>query len=123
MFSEIVPQIRKDAFVICDLNDTFFKKKEPCEFTDLLGFIELYKHVDGRLLFLTYHDSKKEIHDRFKCLGLDYKRFKILFSKMPKGLYLKKLGYPKHTVFIDNSKRQINSVRKHCPDIQCFLFR
>ena len=89
---------------------------------DLLGFIDLYKHVDGKLLFLTGHESKKEVRDRFTCLGLDSKRFKILYTQESKGVFLKQFGYPKHTVFIDNSKRQVDSVKKHCPDIQCFLF-
>jgi hypothetical protein len=90
---------------------------------DLEGFVQLYKHVDGNLIFLTYHKSKKEIYDRFTCLGLNHQNFTILFTTVPKGIFLKELGYPKHTVFIDNSKRQINSVRKHCPDIQCFHFQ
>jgi hypothetical protein len=119
----MIPHIRKDAFVICDLDDTLFKKDGPCRFIDLEGFIRLHQHVDGNLLFLTYHESKKEIRDKFKCLGLKHHRFVILFTQKPKGLFLKELGYPKHTVFIDNSKRQINSVRKHCPDIQCFHFQ
>jgi len=123
MFSPMISHIQKDSLVICDLDDTFFYEKGPCRFTDLNGFIELYKHVNGQMLFLTQHKSKKEIRDKFTCLGLDSKRFKILFTSEPKGIFLKAFGYPKKTVFIDNSKRQINSVRKHCPDIQCFLFR
>lgn len=121
MFSPLIPYIRKDSFVICDLDDTLFKKNE-CRFTDLDGFIQLYKHVKGNIVFLTYHESKKEIRDKFKCLGLDYNRFIILYTRMPKGLFLKEINYPKQTVFIDNSKRQNNSVKKHCPDIQCFHF-
>lgn len=50
MFTPLIPYIRKDSFVICDLDDTFFKKNE-CRFTDLDGFIELYKHVKGQLIF------------------------------------------------------------------------
>ena len=122
MFSPMIPHIQKGSFVIMDLYDTFFKN-ESCQFTDLRGFIQLYKHVNGQLLFLTQHKSKKEIRDKFTCLGLDSKRFKILYTSEPKGVFLKKWGYPKKTVFIDNSKRQINSVRKHCQDIQCFLFQ
>jgi hypothetical protein len=120
MFSTMIPLIRKDALVVCDLDDTFFKR-DQCRFIDLPGFIQLFKHVKGNIVFLTYK-SKKEIRDKFKCLGLDYNRFTILYTQIPKGLFLKELDYPKHTVFIDNSKRQINSVKKHCPDIQCFHF-
>jgi hypothetical protein len=118
----MIPSIRKDAFVIMDLNDTFYTRQGPCKFMDLLGFIKLYKHVDGNLLFLTGHKSKKEVRVRFACLGLESKLFKILYTQESKGVFLKRFGYPKHTVFIDNSKRQVDSVKKHCPDIQCFLF-
>ena len=121
MFSPLIPLIRKDSFVLCDLDDTFFKKNS-CRFTDLVGFIELYKHVNGNLAFLTLHESKKEIRDKFKCLGLDYNQFTIFYTRVPKGIFLKNLDYPIHTIFIDNSKRQINSVKKHCPDILCFHF-
>ena len=123
MFGKIASVIQKDAFVICDLDDTFFTRKGPCRFMDLEGFIRLYRKVEGRVVFLTAHNDKKEICDRFTCLGLDYNRFHVLYTTIPKGPFLKDFGYPKQTVFIDNSKRQINSVKKHCPDIQCFLFK
>ena len=122
MFSPLIPHIRPGSLVICDLDDTLFKKTNPCRFIDLPGFIQLYKHVQGKIVFLTYHKSKKEIRDKFKCLGLNPCDFTIFFTQIPKGLFLKDLNYPPHTVFIDNSKRQINSVKKHCPDIQCFHF-
>jgi len=121
MFSQLIPLIQKDAFILCDLDDTFFKRHE-CRFTDLPGFIMLYKHVKGNIVFLTAHNCKKEIRDKFKCLGLDYNRFAILYTTLPKGIFLKEIDYPNQTIFIDNSKRQINSVKKHCPDIQCFHF-
>jgi hypothetical protein len=129
MFSPMIPHIRKGSFVIMDLDDTFFKKDaffkkdDPCKFTDLPGFIALYKHIQGNLVFLTAHVIKKEIHDKFTCLGLNHRDFTIIYTRIPKGPFLKLYKYPKDTVFIDNSKRQINSVRKHCPDIQCFHFQ
>ena len=103
MFSTLIPYIRKDSFVICDLDDTLFKRNE-CRFTDLPGFIQLYKHVKGNIVFLTYHESKKEIRDKFKCLGLDYNRFTILYTRIPKGLFLKEIDYPKKLFLLTTEK-------------------
>jgi hypothetical protein len=123
MFGKIIPHIRADSLVICDLDDTFFTRKSPTHIIDPDGFFRLYTRVKGNVIFLTYHKSKKEIRDKFKEVGLDSRQFTILYTKVPKGIFLKDYAYPKHTVFIDNSVRQTNSVRKYCPDIQCFLFR
>lgn len=122
MFSKFIPHIRRDSLVFCDLDDTFFTRKSPTKLNDPTGFIQLYKHVKGRIIFLTMHNNKKEIRENFKEVGLDVSQFLILYSTIPKGIFLKEYTYPKNTVFIDNSIRQNNSVKKHCPDIQCFLF-
>ncbi len=123
MFDEVIPLIRKDSLIIMDINDTLITKDNPCRFTDLDGFIHLFKYVKGNIIFLTGHESKKEIQNCFKSVGLNYKDFVILYTKIPKGLFLKNYPYPAHTVFIDNSKRQINSVSKYCPDIKCIHFK
>lgn len=123
MFSKIIPHILPDSLVICDLDDTFFTRKSPTKIIDPEGFVKLYKRVKGKVIFLTYHEIKNEIRDKFKEIGLDSRNFVILYTKVPKGIFLKDYGYPKNTVFIDNSVRQNNSVRKYCPDIQCFLFK
>ncbi len=117
MFDELIPLIRKDSLIIMDINDTLITKDKPCRFTDLDGFIHLFKYVKGNILFLTGHASKKEIQNCFKEVGLKYDDFTVLYTNVPKGIFLKRFSYPTHTVFIDNSKRQINSVRKYCPDI------
>lgn len=122
MFDKMIPIVHKDSLLICDLDDTFFTKGYPCKFTDLDGFIQLFKHVKGNIIFLTGHPSKQEIKDRFKTLKLNYHDFTIFYCNIPKGLFLKKFRYPPRTVFIDNSRFQIKSVRKYCPDIQCIHF-
>jgi hypothetical protein len=123
MFSNIVPHIHPNSLVICDLDDTFFTRKSPTKLNDPDGFAKLYEHVNGKIIFLTYHKSKKEIRDKFKEVSLESSQFPILYTTVPKGIFLKDYTYPKNTVFIDNSVRQNNSVKKYCPDIQCFLFR
>jgi len=123
MFDKMIPMIPKNSFIICDLDDTLFTKELPCKFTDLEGFIQLFAHVKGNLIFLTGHPSKQEIKERFKYLHLNYKDFTVIYTKESKGLFLKKYAYPSRTVFIDNSLRQIKSVQKHCPDIQCIHFK
>ncbi len=122
MFDKMIPIIQKNSLVICDLDDTMFTRKIPCEFTDLNGFIQLFKHVKGNLIFLTKHSPPKEIKDRFKELNLNYDDFIVLYTTLSKGVFLKDFPYPPRTVFIDNSTRQIKSVRKHCPDIVCIQF-
>jgi len=122
MFDKMIPIIHKDSLVICDLNETLFTRGIPCEFTDLDGFIQLFKHVKGNIIFLTTHKKKQDIKDCFNYLHLNYNDFTVLYSTGSKGLYLKKRSYPPHTVFIDNNVEQIKSVRKHCPDITCIHF-
>jgi hypothetical protein len=123
MFDRMIPLIHKDSFIICDLNETLFTRDVPCKFTDLDGFIRLFKHIKGRILFLTKHKSKKEIKACFKQVHLKYDDFVVVYTDLPKGIFLKNYPYPKHTVFIDNSLRQIQSVQKHCPDILTIQFK
>ena len=123
MFGEMIPLIKKDSFVICDLNETLFTRDIPCKFTDLDGFIRLFKHVKGKILFLTKHTNKKEIESCFKHLNLNYDDFVVGYTTLPKGIFLMNFPYPKNTVFIDNSLRQIKSVQKYCPDILTLQFK
>jgi hypothetical protein len=122
MFEDIIPLIKKDSFIIFDIHDTVITRNKPYHFTDLDGFIHLFKYVKGNIMFLTAHPSKKEVQRGFKDVGLNYDDFNVLYSNIPKGLFLKQYSYPSNTVFIDNSLRQINSVRKHCPDILAIHF-
>ena len=122
MFDKMIPILPKDPFIICDLDETLFTRGMPCKFIDLDGFIQLFTHVKGNLIFLTKHANEKEIRDKFKHLKLNYDDFTVLYTSDSKGAFLKSLSYPPRTVFIDNSVRQIKSVRKHCPDIMCIHF-
>ena len=79
MFDKMIPIVHKTSLVICDLDDTFFTKGLPCKFTDLDGFIQLFQHVKGNLIFLTGHPSKQEIKDRFNSLQLNYDDFTIFY--------------------------------------------
>ncbi len=120
MFEEIRQQIPRDALVFCDLIGTFYKRSHgKTVFTDLDGFISLWKHVRGKVIFLTAHPNTQDIHHSFEELGLRYSDFTIKYTTIPKGEYLKRYTYP-HLVFIDNTKQQILSVQKHCPHIQVF---
>lgn len=122
MFEKVIPLIPREALVIMDVNETLITKK-PYRMTDPEGFKQLYKHVKGNIVFLTGNSSKREIQQGFKDAGLRYCDYTVWYTKLPdvpKGIFLKEKTYPKHTVFIDNSVRQLNSVRKHCPDIMTF---
>ena len=120
MFEEIKKQVPRDALVFCDLIGTFYKRSHgKTVFTDLDGFISLWKHVRGKVIFLTAHPNSHDIHHSFKELGLRYSDFTILYTTVPKGEFLKRYRYP-HIVFIDNTKQQILSVQKRCPHIQTF---
>ena len=119
MFEKIIPLIPREALVIMDVNETLITKK-PYRMTDPEGFKQLYKHAKGNIVFLTGNPSQREIQHRFKDAGLRYCDYTVWYTKLPKGIFLKEKTYPKHTVFIDNSVRQLNSVNKHCPDIMTF---
>lgn len=124
MFKEICSQIPRGSLVICDIIGTFYKRKgDKLVFTDLDGFIELWKHVRGNLIFLTGHPSHRDIHSGFKKLNLTYADYTVLYTSIPKGDYLKNYKFPTHTVFIDNNINQIRSVQRQCPSIQTFYFK
>ena len=120
MFTEIKRQISRDALVFCDLVGTFYKRSHgKTVFVDLDGFISLWKHVRGKIIFLTAHPNKEDIRTSFSELGLRYSDYTIFYSTIPKGEYLLDYRYP-HIAFIDNTLQQIKSVQKHCPHIQTF---
>lgn len=122
MFDKMIPIVHKDSLIIFDINNTLITNP-PYQFTDLEGFIKLFKHVKGRIVFLTAETSKKETQRQLKEVGLKYDDFTVLHTNIPKGIFLKQYSYPSHTVFIDDRLHQIRSVRKHCPDIQCIHFK
>jgi hypothetical protein len=100
--------------------------------TDHDGFNNMIKKIEdlhGELMFVTARSiiSDKTTRKHFKCINIDYNKYKIHYSYVVnKGEYIKKhintMDEYGEIIFIDDQDQALKSVKYFNPQITCYKF-
>jgi hypothetical protein len=101
--------------------------------TDSDGFTKMLERIEqlnGELMFVTARSlgSEKITKNHFKCIDIDYNKYKIHYSYVVnKGEYIKKyinnMDEYGEIIFIDDQEQILKNVRYFNPQITCYKFK